>query len=231
MRVDNWPHCAQAPEAKSGIPPGRELGAYVEDEIRGEVRIIGINDGRISRPLAQNKHQRTVVVYRDLARAIRRESVQAVADWWGISLEKVHTVLRALGVPMGNEGTVCLWKAFAQTPTFRRMTRKAWANAGSPERRAKVGAALIGRKHPASVRRKIGAASRGRIMSPEARRKLSEAHKKRGSRPPKAGRPWTAEENALARQLTCREVAERTGRTSKAVYPQRKLLGLTKRRD
>ena len=210
--------------------PRFKLGATVEDEIRGKVRIVGVSDARIPWPLALNWRQRSVVVYGALARAMRLESVQATAYWWGISVEKVRLVRRALGVPMFNEGSIRLWMANAHTPTFRRMARKAWANAGTLERRAKVSAANLGRKHSASTRRKIGAAGRGRIKSPETRRKLSEAARKRGTRPPKAGRPWTAEENALARQLKCGEVAERTGRTLKAVYHQRQLLGLSKRR-
>lgn len=34
--------------------PRFKLGAYVEDEISGEVRIVGVSDARISWPLALN---------------------------------------------------------------------------------------------------------------------------------------------------------------------------------
>jgi hypothetical protein len=55
---------------------------------------------------------------------------------------------------------------------------------------------------------------------------MSAAHKRRGTRPPKAGRPWTAEEEALLRQLPPGEVARRIGRTLKAVYAWRRVLGV-----
>ena len=77
--------------------PRFKLGATVEDEIRGKVRIVGISDARIPWPLALNWRQRSVVVYGALARAMRLESVQAIAYWWGISVEKVRIVSPSLG--------------------------------------------------------------------------------------------------------------------------------------
>jgi len=65
----------------------------------------------------------------------------------------------------------------------------------------------------------------GTPHSAEARAKMSAAHKRRGTRPPKAGRPWTAEEEALLRRLPPAEAARRTGRTLKAVYAWRRVLG------
>jgi len=67
---------------------------------------------------------RLVVIYCAPARAMRLESAQAIAYWWGISVEKARIVRRALSVPMFNEGSVRLWKAYAQTPNFHRMARK-----------------------------------------------------------------------------------------------------------
>ena len=46
---------------------------------------------------------------------------------------------------------------------------------------------------------------------------MSEAHKRRGTRPPKAGRPWTAKEDHLCRTLRPMDVVRRTGRTFQAV--------------
>jgi hypothetical protein len=74
------------------------------------------------------------------------------------------------------------------------------------------------------------AAHLGKKASDETRRKLSEAQRPRGARPPKAGRPWTAEEDALVRQLPPGEVAGRTGRTMKAVLSRRRLLKVPDRR-
>jgi hypothetical protein len=55
---------------------------------------------------------------------------------------------------------------------------------------------------------------------------MSAAHKRRSTRAPKTGRPWTAEEEALLRRLPPAEGARRTGRTLKAVYAWRRILGV-----
>src|SRR5262245_15348776 len=48
----------------------------------------------------------------------------------------------------------------------------------------------------------------------------------RGTRPPKAGSPWTEREDALVRILPAKEVAKRTGRTLVAVWGRRQALEL-----
>jgi hypothetical protein len=210
--------------------PRFKFGAIVEDEIRGKVRIFGVSDAPIPWPLAIYRPQRSVVVYGALARAIRQESVQAVAYWWGISVEKVRLVRRALGVPAFNEGSSWLWKRYSQTPAFRRMSRKAWANAGTPERRAKVAASRLGKKHPDNVRRKIAAANRQRVVTLETRRKLSAITKRLWAEGLFNLRRWTAAEIALLNELTDREVASRTGRTVKAVREKRRMLDVKEQR-
>jgi hypothetical protein len=69
-------------------------------------------------------------------------------------------------------------------------------------------------------------ALKGAVPSAETRRKMSEAQRRRGARPPKAGRPWTAEEDALVKALPAREVAARTGRTLSAVWSRWQALGM-----
>jgi hypothetical protein len=72
----------------------------------------------------------------------------------------------------------------------------------------------------------VDAGAEGGGASTEARRKMSAAQRRRGTRPPKAGRPWTAEEDALVRALPAKEVAARTGRTLGAVHDRRRILGM-----
>jgi hypothetical protein len=62
------------------------------------------------------------------------------------------------------------------------------------------------------------------------RRKMSETHKRRGTWPAAAGRPWSEEELALLRSLTPKEVVKRTDRTYSAVTAMRFILGLRRGR-
>jgi hypothetical protein len=101
---------------------------------------------------------------------------------------------------------------------------KAWANAGSPERRAKVAASQLGKKRSATTRRKIAAANRGRVATIETRRKMSAGVKRLWAERPFSQRRWTTAEIAILNELTDREVAARTGRTVKAVREMRRIL-------
>jgi len=93
-------------------------------------------------------------------------------------------------------------------------------------RREKIAAAKKGKPRPAHVGEVLAASLTGRPLSEEHRRKLSAAHRRRGTRPPKAGRPWTAAEDELVRSLPPPEAAEKTGRPLSAVYDRRRKLKL-----
>ena len=184
------------------------------------MKIIGISDAPIPRPLALNWRVRSVVVHRDLVRAIQRESVKAVAHWWRISVEKVRLIRRALDVPDFNEATIRLHRRNGQTPAFiRKVLRKAWANAGSPERRETNRRSHLGRFHTKASKQKIAVAHRGRSNSLAARRKVSEALKRNGT-----WRRWTQREGDVVLRYSTPEAAELTGRTIKAVFWRRNLL-------
>jgi hypothetical protein len=92
---------------------------------------------------------------------------------------------------------------------------------------ARVGStARRGRRRPPHVVEAVRQAQMGRQASEETRRKMSEAHRRRRTRPPKAGRPWTRQEDRLLRTLPPPEAAARTGRSLGAVYGRRRELGL-----
>jgi hypothetical protein len=168
---------------------------------------------------------RSLVLCGDLAQAVRRESATAVAYHWGVTAQTVTRWRKALGVGHVNEGTHRLRSdlAFEPGPTAGR--EKGQAKNSDPARRERIAAAKRGRPRPPHV---VEAMRKGRLGTPhsaEARAKMSAAHKRRGTRPPKAGRPWTAAEEALLRDLPPAEVARTTGRTLKAVYAWRRVLG------
>jgi hypothetical protein len=95
----------------------------------------------------------------------------------------------------------------------------------NPESRAKVSAARCGKPGPPEVVEAMRRRMTGVKLSDEIRRKMSEFHRRRGTRPPKAGRAWTVNENSLLGRFPAAQVAKRTGRTLTAVYMRRLELG------
>jgi hypothetical protein len=208
--------------------PRFRYGQRVFCEARGWVKIIGLSDGPIPWPYGQRPgvKAKALILYADLARAVRREAAQAVAVWWGVGMYTVWKWRKALGVPKFNEGTRQVKRDNFLGPAYLAARKRAWAKARDPERRAKIGAALRGKPRPAHVIEAVRKAQLGIEQSLETRRKRSEAHRRLGTRPPKAGQPWTAAEDRLVHLLRPAEVAKRTGRTLQAAWRRRQQLGL-----
>src|SRR5262245_32875823 len=95
----------------------------------------------------------------------------------------------------------------ATLPWFLKFQRKGQAKNQDPARRAKIKAAKRGVPRPPEVIEAMRKANLGRKLSAEHRRKVGEASRRRGARPPKAGRAWTKAEEALLRRLPVAEVA------------------------
>jgi hypothetical protein len=88
-------------------------------------------------------------------------------------------------------------------------------------------AVRLGWKLSAKTRQAISAALTGKRRTSEQCRKFSISAKKRGAMPPWVVRPWTDEEVSLLKQLSNKEVAERIGRSVKAVREKQKYLTRT----
>ena len=200
--------------------PRFRVGRRVRCLDRGEVEVAGVRDGPIPWPVCKTARRRALIVYADLARAIRRESAQAVGHWWGVRPDCVRKWRKALGV-RATKGTSRLRSAYCGEPWFTAGREKPVAKAGDPDRRAKIAAARRGKPRPWHVMEPAHEARRGPRHTEETRRKMSEAHRRRGTRPPKAARPWTPEEDELVRTLPAVYAAQRIGRTLKAVYSRR----------
>jgi len=196
------------------------------DDVRGWVTIVGMTDAPIPWPIGKRGRARSRVVYQGLARAVRNESNQAMCRAWGVTPQTVSKWRKALGVPQENDGTRRLHSLNALSSEFEAIRKKAWSKARDPERRAKIATAKRSVPRPPGLVEKLRLFNFGRKLSAETRFKMSETHRKRGSRPPKAGRPWTLDEDSLLTQLPPKIVAERTGRTLRAVYSRRIELGL-----
>jgi len=88
--------------------PRFRMGQRVEDLRRGAVRIVGVSDGPIPWPIGQHGRAKSLVLYRGLALAVRRESAAAVMHWWGVKASAVNKWRRALDVLRWNEGDLRL---------------------------------------------------------------------------------------------------------------------------
>jgi hypothetical protein len=172
--------------------PKVRVGRFIRCLIRGEVEVVGLTDGPIPWPLGRTTRRPAIIVYGDLARAIRRESALAVAHWWGVGMDRVWKWRKALGVCATTEGTSRLRSAYCEEPWFAAAREKSVATASDPARREKIAAARRGTPRPPHVIEAMAAGRRGKPHDAETRRKMSDARKRRGTRPP-AGRqtPFT----------------------------------------
>lgn len=207
--------------------PRFRYGQRVFCELRGWVKIVGLTEARIPWPKCRaGKRARAIILYGALAVAVRRESAQAVGHWWGVGSDRVWQWRKVLEAKRVNEGTYRLLHDYALEPPLTAGRKKAWKKAADPERRRKIAAAKKGKPRPPSVIEAVRRANKGRALSKPHREKISAAHKRRGTRPPAAGRPWQKWEDKLLRTVPTREVVEKTGRTLTAVWSRRRELGL-----
>ena len=188
------------------------------------MEVVGFTDGPIPWPLGKTARRPSIIVFGNLAKAIRRESEQAVAHWWGIKPQTVWAWRKALGVGATTRGTSRRRSAYTEEPWAVKARAAMHATAGDPERREKIVAARRGKPRPRHVMEPVHAARRGSHHSEETRRQMSEAHKGRGTWPPAAGRPWTPEEDGLVLALSLKDAADRIGRTVASVKSRRRTL-------
>jgi hypothetical protein len=210
--------------------PRCRRGQRLACEVRGPVVVVDLRDAPIPWPvccgLGRSSGRTSLAVMGDLALAVRRKSAQAVAHWWGVSVVTVAKWQRLLGVPQTNPGTLRLRREYAREPGVRGGLLKAQAKAQDPVRCAKIAAASRGKPRPPGVMEALHKGNRGRKAGEQTRRRMSEAHRKRGTRPPAAGRAWEPWEDALLGVVSDAEVARRTGRTVWAAYRRRRRLNV-----
>jgi hypothetical protein len=174
--------------------PRLHIGSKVNCEVRGELRILGVTDAPIPWPLGAGARggAKSLIVYGDLVRAVRRESSSAICHWFGVNDQTVTKWRKVLGVPERNYGTRKLWEAHAAAGGFWPGVKAGTAKAADPARRAKIAAAHRGKRHSPQSIEKTRRGLLGRKHSAATRRKLVEAWKRRrmGERKPAGG--WKA---------------------------------------
>ncbi len=188
-------------------PPRTARGRFLVCELRGTVKIGGYSDAPI--PWPKIWRRRSLVICGDLLRALKTESVYAVAYHWGLSRSIVSQYRQRLGIPRYNPGSHRL---------FREYTIEA---ARTPEARAKLSAAKESTPSTESARdRERLRRIQRRPKSKEWRRKMSERLRRHfdllGPYP-----KWTPQERALIGTMPDREVARRTNRSIGAVRHQK----------
>jgi hypothetical protein len=140
--------------------PRFRYGGTLRCELRGDLVVTGLTDAPVPCPVGRRPGRggrgRSLVVCGDLARAVRRESAQAVAFHWGATAQTVTVWRRALGVGPTTEGKSRLRSGYAGEPWAQEARARAQARAGDPARRAKIAAAKRGRPRPPHVGRPGG---------------------------------------------------------------------------
>jgi hypothetical protein len=201
--------------------PRFRIGDIVTCSVRGEVTIVGISDGKIPWPIGKTHRARAPVVYKDLERAVRTESNQAVCHWWGITGQTVTKWKKALGVDGHTAGTVKLRQKYGAEPEAAAKRATGLRAADLTDRNRKIAEAKKGKARPPWLRLHMRKINTGKKLTAETRQKLSEVHRARGTRPKNGTKAWTPEEDRLVATLPTREVVELTGRSPKAIYSRR----------
>ena len=77
-------------------------GQRVRCLVRGDMVITGMTDAPIPWPVGiHDRGRRSLIVYKDLAKAIRRESNRAICHWWGVCPSVIWKWRWVLRVPDG----------------------------------------------------------------------------------------------------------------------------------
>jgi hypothetical protein len=130
--------------------PRFRIGQRVRCAVRGEMIITSITDAPIPWPVGRRGPGRhSLIVYEDLAKALRRESNQAISHWWGVDPQTVTKWRRALGVDAITEGTNRLHSEHI-AEFGDAMRQEGVKKARDPERRRKISESMRGKPRPST---------------------------------------------------------------------------------
>ena len=116
---------------------------------------------------------KSLIIFGDLAKAVKQESCLAVAHWFGVSTQTVTVWRRNLGVPAVNPGTRALKSDYFFEPWAMKAKKKSWAKGQDPERCAKIAASSVGKKRPPHVIEAMRIGRTGKPHSTATRKKMS----------------------------------------------------------
>ena len=81
------------------VTPVFAVGAVVECEIRGLVRIVRLSNANIPWPIGEQDGQQALVVYKALSRALRQEAPHVIAACFGVPLSTAQEWQRLCTAP------------------------------------------------------------------------------------------------------------------------------------
>ncbi len=156
--------------------PSISIGTILACESRDtDVIVVDYSDAKIPWPIGRRPRlgAKSLIVFGDLAKAVKNESCLAVAHWFGVSTQTVTVWRRNLGVPAANPGTSALRRDYFFEPWAMEAKKKAWAKGQDPERCAKIAASKVGKKRPQHVIDAMRKGRTGKPQSAETRKKMS----------------------------------------------------------
>ena len=95
--------------------PSIPIGTIISCESRDtDVIVVDYSDAKIPWPIGRRPRlgAKSLIVFGDLAEAVKQESCLAVAQWFGVSTQTVKVWHRNLGVPAVNTGTRALYSDY-----------------------------------------------------------------------------------------------------------------------
>lgn len=132
--------------------PRFRYGQRVRCAVRGEVIIVGLSASRIPWPLGRidGNSNRALIVYRGLAKAVRKEAAVAVCHWWGVTAQTISRWRGVMGVDQDTDGSRKL-RAEHGRRNWPKVGKRLLSKAHDPERAAKIAASKVGKPRPAHV--------------------------------------------------------------------------------
>jgi hypothetical protein len=116
----------------------------------------------------------SLIVYKGLAKALRLDSNQAIAHWWGIDPQTVTKWRRVLGIGAITEGASQLHWEYDKEPWVIEALAKAHRKVDNPERSRKFAEARRGKARRQHVLSAMYSTRRGSHHTEEARRSVLE---------------------------------------------------------
>lgn len=209
------------------LSPVCVLGTFVPCELRGVVKVVGMSDAPISWPIGERDGKVSLVVFKGLSRALRLETAEDVAAWWGIDLPAVKLWQAGTRGPLRAPQAAQRPMPAVDNPEDR---RKAWqiddepgAVAAANGTVADGAAALDGTVNSAASSAPSSDPWPKKWFPPVV--EVVDLQTSGAYRGPK--RRWEAWEDDLVRTCEVKEVVRRTQRKTAAVWARRYRLGVT----